>query len=88
MNAAEVEKLTRIARNFPSPRVKMERTTTPEGEVYFAVSKGRIWHGVYAYDGPGGAVACTMTYSGEATENQIRDKLIMTARQELAVCNL
>lgn len=87
MDAVAIEKLTRIARNFPSPRVKMERTDTPEGEVYYAVSKGRLWHGVYAYDSPGGAIARTITYSGEATEDQIRYKLIMEARMELAVWN-
>ena len=87
MDTKAVDAVTRIAQNLPVPKVRTKRTTTPEGEVYFACGKGLNWHGVYAYDGPGGGVANTVEYRGPTTQMKFEEMLVITARRELAVMN-
>ncbi len=87
MDGKALQALTRIAQDLPVPKTTFKRTTTPEGEVYYAYGKGLNWHGVYAFEGPGGEVARTMEYRGPATEKQIQEVLIIEARKELAIMN-
>lgn len=85
MEGKALERITRIAQNLPVPRTTFKRTTTPEGEVYYAYGKGLNWHGVYGFDGPGGPIARVGSGPRTLTEKQIEETLIIEARKELAV---
>lgn len=89
MNSEAVMRMERITNDMPVPQGGMTfaRTTTPEGEIYYAIGRGLHWHFIYGFDGPSGAVACPGTADGSLSRQDIESNMIVVARKELAILN-
>jgi hypothetical protein len=90
VNSEGLEKLERIARNLPVPRIDMGRVETNDGTIYMAWGRNsEKWHAVWGADIQGGSAQPLEIKlelnDRQITEDDVKQILLNTASLALGV---